>query len=141
MDIQQVLINKINTSYWWHVPPRDKDAYKKRGKFLASTYMQAEFYGRPNNEPEKVAIANPIWSDSEIDILARLFPDSYQEKYERVVSCVHSDYYQNRIDLDAQMHRRAKELGYDAIVLLGSSGIKELRKNRKPRSIELNVCV
>lgn len=140
MDIRQILIDKINSSYWWHVVPRNKDAYKKHGKFLASTYGQAEFYGRPQNNPERVNIANPLWSDSETHILKVLFPDSYREKY-RVVADTDSNYYQNRIALDALMHERAMELGYDCMVLLGSTGMNELRRNRKPRSIELNLCV
>ena len=63
--LKKVLINKVNSSYWWHVTPRDPNAYKKRGKFLASTYTQAEFYGRPNIEPENVEISNPIFGFSE----------------------------------------------------------------------------
>jgi len=139
MEIKQVLIHKINTSYWWHVTPQDPDAYRKRGKFFASTYKQAEFYGKPNNVPEKVKILNPLWSDSEIDIIKVLFPDSYQEKYKSVSSPESTYYYKNRITLDGQMHKQAKEMGYDAIVLLGATGIKELERNRKPRSIELNL--
>lgn len=140
MQIEQILINKINNSSWWHVPPRDFDAYKKRGKFLAPTFTQASFYGRPNDIPEKVTISNPLWADSEITILKTLFPKSYAEKYKSVINC-DDNYYQKRIVLDGQMHSRAKELGYDAIVLLGSTGTKELEKNRKPRSIELNLCI
>ena len=140
MKAEQILISKINESYWWHVPPQDNSAYKKRGKFLASTYNQASFYGRPNSEPEKVSVQKPLWSDSEEDILKMLFPDNYTEKLEVVVNAG-KDYYNQRIKLDAQMYQRAKELGYDAIVLLGSTGLKELGSNRKPRSIELNLCI
>lgn len=140
MQIEQVLINKINKSPWWHVTPQDPNAYKKRGKFLASTYNQAAFYGKPNISPEKVVISNPLWSDSEINILKELFPENYLEKYMSVTSDDES-YYQKRIALDEQIHNKAKKLGYDAIVLLGSTGLAELRKNRKPRSIELNLCI
>ena len=72
--IKDILIEKINKSEWWHVPPRDRDAYKKRGKFFASTYKQAEFYGRPNDVPEKVLISNPIFGFSKVEILRSLFP-------------------------------------------------------------------
>ena len=135
MSLRRVLINKINSSYWWHVAPQDINAYKKRGKFLASTYRQAEFYGKPLDRPERVRITNPLWSDSETQILKVLYPDSYQDKCE-LISSTEDNYYENRIALDSQMHKKAKELGYDCIVLLGSSGIKELKRNRKPRSSE-----
>ena len=72
-SIKRVLIDKINKSEWWHVSPRDPNAYSKRGKFLASTYQQAEFYGRPNDIPEKVRISNPVYGFSEIEILKKLF--------------------------------------------------------------------
>ena len=72
-NIKTILIDKINKSAWWHVNPQDVDAYKKRGKFLASTYAQAEFYGRPNDVSEKVSITNPIYGCSEIEILKIFF--------------------------------------------------------------------
>lgn len=73
LEIKQVLITKINKSKWWHVPPQDSDAYQKRGKFLASTYHQAEFYGRPNIESEKAYIQNPVFGFSEVEILKIIF--------------------------------------------------------------------
>jgi len=138
-DIKKILINKINKSTWWHVTPSDPCAYIKRGKFLASTYLQAEFYGRPNDLPEKVEITNPVYATSERKILKILFP----EKYRNLIAEIEYDdnrWYSRRIDLDAKMYQRAKKMGYDAIVLLGSNGEKQLIKNRKPYSIELNLC-
>jgi len=133
------LIQKINQSSWWHVPPRDPGAYKKRGKFFASTYLQAEFYGKPNDEPEKVKIRNPVFGFSEKEILSKLFG---VEKAKNLLSATLSEdenWYQKRIDLDQKMHERAKELRHDAIVLLTKNGKKELKKQRKPNSIELNL--
>lgn len=49
------------------------------------------------------------------------------------------NWYQKRIRLDAAMFKRAKSLGYDAIVLIAAVGRKELARNRKPRAIELNL--
>ncbi|MFA5858898.1 MAG: hypothetical protein WC955_07510 [Elusimicrobiota bacterium] len=136
---KNILIKKINQSIWWHVTPRDPDAYKKRGKFLASTYQQAEFYGRPNDIPEKVNITNPVYGTSETNILKILFPMNYKKL------CLsdlddRKDWYKRRITLDAKMYKKAQKMGYDAIVLLGSSANKYLMKNRKPHSIELNLC-
>lgn len=140
MNIEHVLINKINASNWWHVTPNDTEAYKKRGRFLASTYNQAAFYGRPNNQPEKVSIKYPLWAASEESLLKLLFPNTYREKF-KMVTGSERNYYKQRIELDAQMHQKAKKLGYDCIVLLGFTGIHDLTRNRKPHSIELNLCV
>lgn len=136
---KKILINKINHSLWWHVPPRDANAYEKRGKFLASTYKQAEFYGRPNDISEKVKISNPIYGTSEINILKILFPMDYKKIYAFLLGDC-KNWYKRRIRLDSKMYQKAKSMGYDAIVLLGSDGNKYLMKNRKPHSIELNLC-
>jgi len=137
--MKNILIQKINQSTWWHVPPRDPNAYKKRGKFLASTYKQAEFYGRPNDISEKVKISNPVYGTSEINILKILFPMDYKKIYASLL-CDCKNRYKRRIRLDSKMYQKAKSMGYDAIVLLGSNGDKYLMKNRKPHSIELNLC-
>lgn len=140
IGIKKTLIEKINRSEWWHVIPRDPNAYKKRGKFLASTFTGANFYGRPNDIPEKVHISNPVFGFPETEILEKLFPCDYKKIQNRFTDeKYHDNWYENRIKLDARMFRRAKELGYDAIVLLGSTGKKALKKNRKPWSIELNL--
>lgn len=137
-NLKTILIEKINKSVWWHVAPQDINAYKKRGKFLASSYAQAEFYGRPNNVPEKVSINNPICGCSELEILKNLFPKNYKKLFSTIGEGVGG--YVSRISLDAKMFRKAKKMGYDAIVLMGSNGIKYLSNNRKPHSIELNLC-
>jgi len=136
--IKTILIEKINKSLWWHVTPQDPDAYKKRGKFFMSTYQQAELYGRPNDIPEKVSISNPVCGLSEIKILKILFPEEYKTLYSNILRGG-VGFYERRIALDAKMHRKAKSLGYDAIVLLARNGIKYLLKKRKPHSMELNL--
>jgi hypothetical protein len=57
------LVSHINRKDWWHVPPLDPDAYRKRGKFLASSFAEAELYGRPLDTPQRVTIANPLVGD------------------------------------------------------------------------------
>jgi len=136
--MKKILIDKVNKSNWWHVPPGDPSAYKKRGKFLVSTYMQAEFYGRPNLHPEKVRIKNPLFGFSEIEILKKLFGNNGVLFLERILNSK-SDFYEERIGLDAKMYQKAKELGYDSIILMVESGKNFLRKNIKPHSIELNL--
>jgi hypothetical protein len=137
-SLKRILINKINKSQWWHATPYDPSAYKKRGKFLASTYQKADFYGRPNDIPEKVSISNPIYGTSEIGILKCLFPQEFKKLYSEVLR-EENGWYNRRIRLDSKMYKRAKKLGYDAIVLLAHNGIKYLKRNRKPHSIELNL--
>ena len=137
--LKQVLINKVNNSYWWHVPPRDLNSYKKRGKFLASTYTQAEFYGRPNIEPEKMEVLNPIFGFSEREILKQLFPKEYKKLAIEEDDVDGADWYSKRTELDSMMYEQSKRLGFDAIVLIGSTGRKSLEQGRKPCSIELNL--
>jgi hypothetical protein len=143
MSEKETLIAKINSSCWWHVPPGDSDAYKKRGYFFASTFAQAEFYGRPNDQPDRVNIKNPVYGFSEMEILEKLFAS------ERIANFALNDMenstdatmYRKRIALDRKMYVRAKQLGYVAIVLMTSQGRKDLQRKRKPRSMELNLLL
>src|SRR6266704_1811750 len=57
------LIAHVNRKQWWHVPPVDPDAYKKRGKFFSVSFAAAEFWGRPLDEPERVTISKPLVGD------------------------------------------------------------------------------
>ena len=141
MSEKEILITKINNSYWWHVPPCDSDAYKKRGKFFASTFAQAEFYGRPNEESERVSVENPLYGFSEMEILEKLFTSEQIVRFDLndIEDGTSPNWYKKRIALDRKMYLRAKKLGYDAIVLMTPQGRKDLRRNRKPRSIELNL--
>ena len=41
------IVAHVNRKAWWHVPPQDPMAYRKRGKFFASSFAEAEFDGRP----------------------------------------------------------------------------------------------
>lgn len=124
------LIKYINRKQWWHVTPEDPRAYEKRGKFLASTYREAEFYGRPNDKPDKVVIRVPLVGTN-ATIERRLF--------RKVVS--HPNIIvERRIALDAKMRRAALRKGFDSIVLMSDSSYKRFCKDGKiPRSIELNV--
>src|ERR1700674_5320366 len=57
------LVAHINRKEWWHVRPRNPSAYSKRGKFLASSFREAEFWGRPLDEPQRVTVAHPLVGD------------------------------------------------------------------------------
>jgi hypothetical protein len=128
----QKLVAYINRKYWWHVTPVDPDAYKKRGKFLASTYSEAEFWGRPNDQPEKVTVAAPLVGDEEL-IERRLFgkPVTNREVDLPVAK---------RFALDARMRRAALKNGFDSIVLMSKTSYQKFLTQQKiPRSIELNI--
>lgn len=124
------LITHINRKKWWHVPPRDRSAYRKRGKFFASSFREAEFWGRPLDKPEKVKIARPLIGDGEsieMKLFARRISRQGMTAQERWV-------------LDGKMKRAAMAKGYDSIVLMTPKGISEFKvSGRMPRSVELNV--
>src|SRR5438128_6101833 len=60
---REAFIRHINRKDWWHVPPLDPNAYKKRGQFLSSSFDEAKFYGRPFSQPLHVKITNPLVGD------------------------------------------------------------------------------
>ncbi len=124
------LVRHVNRKAWWHVPPMDPRAYKKRGKFFASSFGEAEFYGRPEDVPARVAICAPIIGDDryiEMELIGRVesSPNMGVPK---------------RLALDAKLRRAALQKGFDSIVLLTTKDFQALwRSGAIPRSIELNV--
>jgi hypothetical protein len=59
----QKLIAYVNRKEWWHVSPQDPKACAKRGKFLASSFREAEFWRRTLDESQRVAITRPLVGD------------------------------------------------------------------------------
>jgi hypothetical protein len=124
------LIAHVNRKKWWHVPPRDRSAYYKRGKFLASTFREAEFWGRPLDEPQKVRIVSPLIGDEQF-IEKELFGRQLSAEGMRL---------KDRWSLDARIKRAALAGGYDSVVLMTPKAFVEFRKTGKiPRSVELNL--
>lgn len=133
-EFLQKLVAHISRKRWWHVPPLDPTAYQKRGKFLASSYGEAEFYGRPLDEPQRVTIANPLIGDEEAICLS-LFGKvmSVPEPEER-------NFVKERLALDARLKHAALAEDHDSIVLMHPRTFCVFKKTGKiPRSIELNV--
>ena len=129
-DHIQALIAYINRKGWWHVKPADAGAYKKRGKFLASSFREAEFYGRPGDQPEKVVIAAPLVGDN----------DTIERKLIGHVESHPEISIEERFALDAKLRRAALRKGYDSIVLMSKPGFQRFKTEGKiPRSIELNI--
>ncbi len=124
------LVGRINRKCWWHVPPVDPIAYSKRGKFLSSTFAEAEFYGRPLDVPQRVRVARPLVGDNNA-VEHKLFG--------RVVS-THNMGLRRRFVLDAKMRREALRQNFDSIVVLTPKEYVKFRHGGKlPRSMELNV--
>ncbi|PYT58189.1 MAG: hypothetical protein DMG35_18670 [Acidobacteria bacterium] len=123
------LIGFVNRKDWWHVPPVDPGAYRKRGKFLASSFEAAEFWGRPLDEPQKVIVAKPLIGD------------------ERTISKVlgialqHDGMTLKQIAAhDALWRNAALEKGFDSILLMAAKCFAEFKASGKiPRSLELNL--
>jgi hypothetical protein len=129
-DDTQRLIKHVNRKDWWHVKPADPNAYEKRGKFLASSFEEAEFYGRPGDLPEKVTIASPLIGDN--DTIERKLIGRVESHPEISV--------RKRFALDAKLRRAALRKGYDSIVLMSKTGFQKFkREGGIPRSLELNI--
>jgi hypothetical protein len=123
------LVAHVNRNGWWHVPPLDPGAYPKRGMFCASTYKEAEFYGRPNDDPERVRIARPLVGDERAISRALGIPPQLSGMTLEEVA-----------QHDARWRNAALALGYDSIVLMSAKGFSGFRANGKiPSSMELNV--
>ena len=127
---QEKIIAHVNRKDWWHVPPRDTDAYNKRGIFLASSFKEAEFWGRPLDNPRKVSVSHPLVGDEETiekTLLGQRISD------EEIT-------LEERWKLDAKMKRAALAQGYDSIVLISQKSFSTLKASGKvPRSMELNI--
>jgi hypothetical protein len=123
------LIAFVNRKNWWHVPPVDPDAYRKRGKFFASSFEAAEFYGRPLEEPQKVTIANPIVGDeARIARVLGIPPQREGMTLKRIAAH------------DALWRNAGLKEGFDAIVLMAPKCFLEFKASGKiPRSLELNI--
>lgn len=134
------LVEQINKREWWHSPPEEQNAYKKRGVFLASSFREAEFYGRPLDEPTKVDVRNPIIGTEE-HVIKKLFgSSSKQMEIHRLLE----DYtvevsLKVRFQLDKEMYKAAKRQGYDAIAIVTQKGLQTVKEGKLHRSVELNV--
>lgn len=129
-DYLAKLITHVNRKQWWHVTPADPIAYKKRGKFYASSFQEAEFYGRPNDIPERATIAKPFVCDNqtiEKKLLGKI------ESYEGIS-------IEEIAKIDTRLRQEALKRGFDSIVLFSEKSLRSFRQTGKiPRSIELNI--
>jgi hypothetical protein len=123
------LVAHVNRKNWWHVPPVDPNAYNKRGKFFSVSFAAAEFWGRPLDEPERVAISKPLVGD-EKRIAKVLSIPPQQDGMTLKQIATH----------DAKWRNAALKKGFDAIVLMSPKCFAEWKTTGKiPRSLELNI--
>jgi hypothetical protein len=133
-EFVQRMISHINKKYWWHCPPSDPNAYQRRGRFLASSFREAEFWGRPVDEPQRVTVSNPLIG-SEDSIEMELFGHSIPEPEPGCAGVL-----EWRWKLDAKMKKAALAKSHDAIALLTPKAFTAFRQQGKiPRSIEVNI--
>ncbi len=123
------LVRHVNRKKWWHVPPADPNAYIKRGKFLASSYAEAEFWGRPLDDPQKVCVAKPLVGD-ERTISGALGVRPQHEGMTLKQITAH----------DARWRNAALKKGFDSILLMSPKCFAEFKASGKlPCSLELNI--
>lgn len=123
------LISYINSHNWWRTALPDEKAVKARGLFYASSYREAEFYGRPIDTPFNVNVKNPLFGD-EAHIMQTLgLPLSSPE-----ISI------KERFALDSKMMYLATAKDYDSIALVTTKGYEfYIKTSAIPRSIELQI--
>lgn len=134
------LAEQINKRKWWHSPPSDGKAYQKRGVFLASSYKECEFYGRPLDEPIKVNLFNPLINTEE-NIIKFLFGNSSPQMsfYTALMNGFAKEPLKARFKLDKDLFNAAKNKDYDSIAIISEKGLEKVRKGKLPRTVELNV--
>lgn len=123
------LVAALAKKEFWHVPPAEGEgAYAKRGKFLASSFKDAEFYGRPLDEAQHVQIKNPIIG-TEQEIADRLGLEPQHEGMSQEEMNAH----------DRKWALAAKKAGYDAIVTVGGKQLANFKRTgRIPSQMEVN---
>ncbi len=131
------LVRSLNRRQWWHVVPLDPEAYAKRGKFYASTFEEAQFYGTPG-PAERVEVHSPLVTDNaglETFLSGKPIPSKL---WDTLHGFGYS--YQFRVSVDARLRDLAGSRGFDSIALLSEPGFQRwLSTGRVPRSVELNV--
>ncbi len=121
------LTKHINRKEWWRTA-ENESGKKERGQFLASSFREAEFYGRPLDKPFKTNIQKPLVGD-EKTIMRKLGLEAPKEDIS----------IEERFYIDKKMAQEATKQGYDAIALMSEKGFQTFRETGKiPRSIELN---
>ena len=125
------LVLHINAHKGWRTALPDAKMINRRGLFYASSYKEAEFYGRPIDIPFTINIKRPLFGD-EIHVMQTLgLPLPNQD-----ISI------KERFAMDAKMKRLAIAKGYDSVALFTTKAYQTYMKTGTiPRSIELQVFI
>jgi hypothetical protein len=110
-ELIERLVAHVNRKHWWHCPPQDPKSYKKRGKFFASSFAEAELYGRPLDEPQRVEISKPLFGSEDHILVALGIPKNYPEPGE-------PKFYMKRVSLDARIRLATLRESYDSIIVM-----------------------
>ena len=130
-SIIEKIVTHVNRKAWWHVPPHDPTAYSKRGKFFASSFREAEFYGRPLDDPQRVAISKPLVGDEKTIAKVLGIPPQHDGMSLEEIAAH-----------DVLWRNAALSKGFDSIVLMAPKSFISLKNEGKlPRSLELNVLL
>lgn len=99
------------------------------GSFFASSFEEAEFYGRPLDTPFHIKIENPVIG-SIVYIQKQLLGKTVE--YEDTIKAIFAH--------DKLLKEQAQKQGFDSIILLSEDGFRKYRKeNKLPRQMELNI--
>jgi hypothetical protein len=130
-SVTERIVAHVNRKKWWHVPPNDPMAYSKRGKFFASSFREAEFYGRPLDIPQRVVIAKPLVGDEQAIAKVLGIPPQHDGMSLEEIA-VHDVLWRNA----------ALAKGFDSIVLMTPKAFTHFTSDDKlPRSLELNLLL
>lgn len=128
-NTRKKLIQRVNRKTWWRTCLPSKKAIHDRGLFFASSFEEAEFYGRPLDTPFRVRIKNPIIGHF-CHIQKQLLGNTVE--LDDTISGIFTH--------DGLLKERAQQQGFDSIIVISESGHKKYcLENRLPRSMELNV--
>lgn len=126
---RQKLINRVNRKAWWRTCLPSKRAIRDRGFFFASSFEEAESYGRPLDTPFRVKIENPIIGSF-----------AYIQKQLLGKTVEYKDTIKAIFAHDKLLKEHARKQGFDSIILLSENGFRKYRKeNKLPRQMELNI--
>lgn len=132
MGKNKTIADKINKRVWWRTVIVDRDAISERGLFLASSFRDAEFYGRPRDKKFRVKIEKPLIGTSEI-IEKKLFGEKKFDWEKINISEI--------MATEKRIKKVAEKLGYDSIAyFLSKKEYQNYQVNgRMPVHIELTV--
>lgn len=129
------LIARVNSKFWWRTCLPSNYALRRRGLFLAATFADAEFYGKPLDTPFVARVSNPYVTDNdsmELDFRGFLDSGPPHGSWNR--------FYRWWSARDAAFRSIAVARGFDSIIVMSQIAFVAFRTTGKlPRKMELNI--